>query len=391
MKLSTQKILGIEVGVGLLWAVLLLVPMATLREYLQIGVLGCGILVSWWLLGWARPQAREGRLAGLVQVLAALLFQIIWFVFFGLKLGFVWNVYSWNWMGILQVFLPAILVIVGEEILRGQMIAKGHESKVVLGVTAGVLTVLEVIWVLPIYDLTVARDAFEILMIVGFPAVLKNVLLTYVAFWYDYRSNIIYRLIMEMPMFMLPVLPNVDNYLTTMFVAGLMLVLVVVLTKMHGQKVQRNKIEKATTEKEAVWKKRAKYGAIGVVSAAVVIYMALMCGLFKYHFMAVGSGSMEPNIARGDMVLVEKSDRYNEMKEGEVLVYRRGNVVIVHRINDVKEIGGRYRFRTKGDANDSVDNWMVDQDDVIGIAKSKIMAFGYPTLWLNELFNGGKS
>ena len=123
----------------------------------------------------------------------------------------------------------------------------------------------------------------------------------------------------------------------------------------------------------------------------VVGYVALMSGLFKYHFLAIGSGSMEPNIARGDMVLVEKSDQYGEMDVGEVLVYRYDNVIMVHRISDVNEQNGKRTFITKGDANNAEDKWVVEQDDIIGTAKGKIAMFGYPTLWLSELFNGGKS
>ena len=99
---------------------------------------------------------------------------------------------------------------------------------------------------------------------------------------------------------------------------------------------------------------------------------------------------MEPGISRGDLILVEKSSDYENMLEGEVLVYRHSNVVVVHRIVEVNEAGGRFTFRTKGDANDAADNWYVEQGEVIGIAKSKIAVAGYPTLWLNELFNGGK-
>lgn len=99
---------------------------------------------------------------------------------------------------------------------------------------------------------------------------------------------------------------------------------------------------------------------------------------------------MQPNLARGDMILVEKSDKYDEMEIGEILVYRHSNVVMVHRIVERREDAGRWTFTTKGDANGSEDNWVVGQGEVIGIAKGKIAMFGYPTLWLNELFNGGK-
>lgn len=111
-----------------------------------------------WLLGWARPRAREGRLATTLIILTALMFQVLWFVFLGLKLGFLQNVYVWNWQSVLNVFLPVALMIVFEEILRGQMVARGHESRLAIVLAVITCVVLEVIWVLPIYNLMLPKD-----------------------------------------------------------------------------------------------------------------------------------------------------------------------------------------------------------------------------------------
>lgn len=391
MKLSTRKIVGIEVGVALLWLALAFVSESLVREFLQLGVLGVAILIGWWLLGWARPHVREGKLATPVIILAALLFQLIWFVLFGLKLGFVYNIYTWNWDSILKIFLPVVLMIVGVEILRGQVIAKGHESQAVLILTVGLLAALEMIWVWPMYDLSLGQDVFELIVISGFPVLLRGVLMTYVAYQYDYRTNIAYRLIMELPILALPIIPNINSYLTTMFRTGLLVVLMLILVRMHtSEKVEKSKPEEVKTEAELTWRRWLKHGMSGALIVVVLVYVALVSGIFKYHFLAVGSGSMEPNISRGDMILVEKTDAYDAMDEGDVLVYRHDDVVMVHRIREIRQ-DEEFSFVTKGDANDTIDNWVVGQKDVIGVAKARIIAVGFPTLWLNELFNGGRN
>jgi len=390
MKLSTRKIIGIEAAVVGLWLAVVFVPNAVLREYLQVGVLSIAILASWCLLGWARPRVHEGKLATALVILMALLFQVIWFVLFGLKLGFVHNIYIWNLGSIFKILLPIMLMIVGMEVLRGQVIAKGHENQGILVATVIIFTILEVIWSWSMYDLSSGQDVFELVMICAFPALLKNILMTYVAYQYDYRANIAYRMIMELPVMLLPILPNINNYLTVMFQAGLLVVLMLMLVKLHAQmQSKRTEIEKVRSDSELMWRHWLKYGIGGVLVLGLLVYVGLMSGIFRYHFLAVGSGSMEPNISRGDLILVEKTDQYDDMVEGEVLVYKHDNVVMVHRIREVRQ-DGEYSFITKGDANDAIDNWVVDQDDVIGLAKGKIIAVGYPTLWLNELFNGGK-
>ena len=392
MKLSTRKIVGIEVGTVLLWLGAMMIPSTLVREYLQIGVLGIALLTSWWLLGWAKPRARDGSIATTLVVLMALVFQVIWFVFLGLKLGFLQNVYVWNWQSILNVFLPIGLMIGLTEVLRGQMVARGHGSGLALVLTVLMCVALDVMWVWPIYNLGLAKDGFELIVLVALPSLLKGCLLTYVAYEYDYRANIAYRLIMEMPIYLLPILPNVSEYLTEMFKIALVVILACLMVGMHKRRVQeRINGTRPESDKKKQWKKLVKYGAVGIATVGILIYVGLMSGLFKYHLLAIGSGSMEPNIHVGDMVLVEKTDKYDEIEEGDVLVFRHANVVMVHRLIGRTEQGGKYYFKTQGDANASADSWEVSQGDVIGVAKGRIIAFGYPTLWLNELFNGGKN
>lgn len=393
MKLSTRKIIGIEVGVFLLWLSTLGFANAVLREYLQVGILIIAILVGWWLLGWAKPRAREGQLATILIVLLALMFQVLWFVFLGLKLGFLQNVYIWNWQSLLKVFLPVALAIVAEEILRGQMVLRGHESKLVLVATTLLCVAFDVLWMIPIYNLSMAKDGFDLIFLVAMPSLLKGCLLTYLAYEYDYRANIAYRLVMELPIYILPIVPNVSEYLTVMFTVALVVILACVMAKLHQQKVQQEKtgvVKRQESDAKRQWKRLVKIGATCVVVLGIVIYVGLMSGLFKYHLLAIGSGSMSPSIQVGDMVIVEKTDHYDEIEEGDVLVFKHANVVMVHRLVERRESEGKYYFRTQGDANESADAWGVEQGDVIGVAKGRIAAFGYPTLWLNELFNGGK-
>ena len=97
---------------------------------------------------------------------------------------------------------------------------------------------------------------------------------------------------------------------------------------------------------------------------------------------------MEPNIARGDLVLVERYRERDELEVGDILVYKHSNVVMVHRISEMQEQrNGDYAYTTKGDANKSEDKWTVGKNEIIGVVKGKIIALGFPTLWLNELFN----
>lgn len=398
MKLSTRKIVGIDVAVLALMLVLAVLPVAgVLRSYLEVAVIVGAIGAGYLMLGWAKPRERESKLVAVLVILATVVFQLVMFTLLGMKLGFVTNVYGWNFKSLWMIFLPTILLLIGEEILRGQLVEKGKNSLLAVIMTGVALWLTEIVIMLPLYNFAEARSWFDIISVVAMPALLNNILLTYIAYFYDYRINIGYRLVMELPSLVLPIWPDVNEYLIVLFETLMMFVLLMGLISVQkfGGAIRARlealpkpkKLETASTMKR---KQIVRRLVIAAVVAVVLVYAGLMSGLFKYYFLAIGSGSMQPNLERGDMILVEKSDKYDEMEIGEILVYRHSNVVMVHRIVERREDDGKWTFTTKGDANGSEDNWVVGQGEVIGIAKGKIAMFGYPTLWLNELFNGGK-
>lgn len=394
MKLSTKKVVGIAVVTLLLMLGLLLVPQSLVRSYLNVAVLVAAVSASIVLFGWTKPRGNN-RLVAILVVLSAVVFQVVMFLLLGLKLGWVQNVYKWNLANLFQVFLPITLLIVGEEVLRGQLVEHGRGSLPAMIVVGATLWLVEIITALPLYNLAQGGAVFNLIVLVAGPTLLTNVLLTYLAYAYDYRIGVGYRLVMDLPVYILPILPEVSVYLSVLFEIGLVVLLALSLAGVHrwngkvmAARSTRKSVKRAESDTSRRVKRVAKWAGISVVVVVIVGYMALMSGLFRYHFLAIGSGSMEPNISRGDMVLVEKSKDYDRMKEGDILVYRYSNVVMVHRIMEIKDDGEKYVFRTKGDANGGMDAWQVEQGDIIGIARGKIAMFGFPTLWLNELFNG---
>lgn len=66
---------------------------------------------------------------------------------------------------------------------------------------------------------------------------------------------------------------------------------------------------------------------------------------FKKTIAVVLTGSMEPTIGVDDLIVVEKT---NDYEIGDIVVYKSGNMLVVHRI---VSIDGE-TVRTSGDAND---------------------------------------
>lgn len=90
------------------------------------------------------------------------------------------------------------------------------------------------------------------------------------------------------------------------------------------------------------------------------------------------SGSMEPSISPGDVVIV---DAGASIESGDVITYGRSadSVPTTHRVVGVVDGG----YETKGDANENVDAGVVSRDDVVGQVVLVIPFIGHVILWAN--------
>ena len=92
-------------------------------------------------------------------------------------------------------------------------------------------------------------------------------------------------------------------------------------------------------------------------------------GIFGYYHAIVISGSMEPEISVGDIVIAKRSDSY---QKDDIIMFAKGESAITHRIVGQNEDG----FITKGDANNAEDNWTVAPDEIYGKIVLKIRGAG---------------
>ena len=120
-----------------------------------------------------------------------------------------------------------------------------------------------------------------------------------------------------------------------------------------------------------------------------IILICFTVGVFKYKPMAILSNSMVPTYSRGDVVIYSKPNQkeLENLDLYNIIVYRLDDMIIAHRIVEIQEKNGETLYITKGDNNPTKDSKKVKKQDIIGIVKLTIPFIGYPTVWLNELFN----
>ena len=99
-----------------------------------------------------------------------------------------------------------------------------------------------------------------------------------------------------------------------------------------------------------------------IIYILLIIYLLIFVpSLWGQKPLVVISGSMEPTLKVGGILYYEKID-LNELDEGDILVYQTKEHIISHRIVDINENG----FITKGDINNSVDNYLVSDEQILG-------------------------
>ena len=99
--------------------------------------------------------------------------------------------------------------------------------------------------------------------------------------------------------------------------------------------------------------------------------------MVKYIPMKVLSGSMEPKLKVGDIVVSKAVDSSN-IKVGDIITYKMGaNTLVTHRVIKIIEMNGSNFYKTKGDANNIEDSDLVPQDNVVGKLVLRIPKGGY--------------
>lgn len=117
------------------------------------------------------------------------------------------------------------------------------------------------------------------------------------------------------------------------------------------------------------------------IIAVFVIGALLLTTLFKtpgnYQVKIVKSGSMEPAIMTGSIIVIKPSPEY---KVGEIITFGKDdkrNIPTSHRINATRMEQGKMLYTTKGDSNNSPDGKEISQNEIIGKVIFKMPYLGY--------------
>lgn len=119
----------------------------------------------------------------------------------------------------------------------------------------------------------------------------------------------------------------------------------------------------------------------------IITVVIIMIGLFlimtlfpikgNYQVKVVLSGSMEPTIHTGSIVIIKPGSKY---KVGDIIIFGKDTkteIPTTHRIVSSRAVEGNILFITKGDANEDIDFTEIYEKDVNGKILFSVPFMGY--------------
>lgn len=313
------------------------------------------------------------------DLLIVLIILFIIYYLFGIVIGFYKVDNYYNLYGISKFIIPTVLLIVFKEYLRYQMLNKSEGNKLLIVTTTVLFILFDISTALYYESFSDFSDFFIFSSLIFIPFIIRNIVSSNIAIRTGYKPNIVWLLFLELYAYLIPIIPNPNEYILSIarFIFPL-----VILWKVN---LFFNNIKDSELTRN--YKHKNKNFIITITSIIIMIVVVYFTsGYFRYYAITIASGSMKNYINIGDVVIIKKlNDNYEEIKKGQVIAYKYNDITIVHRVVNIINTGGQYYFYTKGDANNDVDKYAINEKDVIGIVNFKIPYIGMLTVWLNDI------
>lgn len=290
----------------------------------------------------------------------------------GLFTGFSRSIYSHTINSLLFNIFPVLVMITSREIVRYIVCKKARKKTISLVLITFSFIAYDTLLVLNYYDFSNSEQLFIFICLELCGIIAKNSLFTYITYSVSLIPTLILNLSLELIWYIVPIVPVLGNYISS--VLGILLPYFLYL-KMKKMVMY--------SEKQNINKNKNVIFLVPVMSFIIIIFV-LVSGIGKYHMIAIASDSMNPIYYRGDAIIYVKDT--DDIKKEDILVFESDGMMITHRVVDIVKIGNKKYFRTKGDNNNVVDSGLTPESNVKGKVKYIVKYVGYPTVKLQELF-----
>lgn len=311
----------------------------------------------------------------LITSVMGILYVVLYYLT-GLEFGFYRSTTPFNPTNFFQYILPIAVIIIAIEVIRSVLLAQKNKLSMVSAYLVGIMSELMIgAGLAGNMNHTRFMNLFAMIF---FPAVTANILYHYICSRYGVYPNIVYRLITSLYVYILPVYPSTPNALVAFANVLVPLVIQTFIASLYTNKNRRNAVRAA----KGKW---VRYVVTGLLIVIMISIVMLISCQFRYGTLVVATDSMTGEINKGDAIVYEEYED-QIVKEGQVIVFRKDDRLIVHRVEEIQRIDGRNRYFTKGDANEDRDAGYISDGQIEGVVLFKVSYIGYPSIWMRSLF-----
>lgn len=293
----------------------------------------------------------------------------------GLYFGYYKATFTFNFRTLTNYIIPVAIIIISCEFMRNILLVQN--TKFTQVITFIIMVLIDLVIYTNIYNLNSYDEIIEMIGFTLFASISCNLLYNYISNRYGIIGNIIYRLITVLYVYLIPYIPNVYVF----FRAILRMIYPYIIYQVIEYTFAKNNMIVAMEDKR---KNLISKMVLGFLT--IIVAMLISCQ-FKYGILVIGSGSMTGTINKGDAIFFEQYDKNENIEIGQVIIFNKDNLQIVHRVVDIKQVNGEIRYITKGDANQENDDGYITTKDITGICKFRIAYIGYPSIWVRDIFS----
>ena len=324
-------------------------------------------------LGFEKDRHRYSKDISLEIIISLFIFFLLFYLS-GLLIGYAKTNNYLTGNALQNIVIPLIIYLIVKEYLRYSLITKSSENLALIILMTITFIFLDNTIPFAISGVTFSKRTFLLFALTFLPSLTENILCSWITYHFGFKPSLIYVLIIKLYPYLLPIIPNPNEYIYSIIFFLLPIIILFKLRKWLTMDRVNEEVERS--RKKQLW----PYIPLTIIVITLVYFVS---GYFKYYAVAIATGSMVPTINKGDVVIVNQQFT-EDLETGAVIAYKYGGKVIVHRINDLIKKDKTIIIYTKGDANNDIDGWKVTPDMIIGIVKKKVPAIGFPTIWLNE-------
>lgn len=293
----------------------------------------------------------------------------------GLFVGFNRSLFSTSFRNIIFGLGFTIIDVISIEIVRYIVCKESFENKKPIVFYTLLMIVLEILLQKANTSFNNGYDIFEFICVYVITTIAREALCSYLTYNISIVPSLIYSLLVNIYIYVLPIVPALSPFLYSMLFLVLPFSVYRSIQNILNKYDKEHKIVKEKIGKILFWP----------IFIFLIIIVILVAGIFRYKMIAIVSNSMNPYFYRGDAIIYEKA-KADDIREGDVLVFIRDGKIITHRVVKKINTNDNTLFVTKGDNNNANDEGYVYSKDVLGKGKSVVKYIGYPTVLVSEFF-----